>query len=198
MKWESLIAVFLLLSCNNSHSVNLKENTLFPLIFSPDGIFNLKEDGISLKLKKIEGVAYLAEWGKENLFKDSIQLFPDGNAQGYFVNDIGIYIIQGCGTGCSVVNIFLNEGSKSLYFENPLLISMKDSLIVYKGETEDSIVIIENLINNKRQKIGTTFLPQSYPGLIVDSIAVQSNKTLFLKWQDSDGHSVKSLLKYDY
>lgn len=201
MKWGRFIILFFLLSCNKvkNHSVGLKENTFFPLRFeSVDSIFRLKEKGISLRLEKIGDISYLAEWGgKENPYRDTIKILPDGNAQGYFEKDIGIYITQGCGTSCSFVNVFLMTDRKSLYFENPLIIKMNDSLIIYKGETEDSIIIIENLINKKQQKVGINLLPKAYPGLIVDSIAIQSNKTLFMQWKNREGSMTESYLIMD-
>ncbi|WP_367916110.1 hypothetical protein [Leadbetterella sp. DM7] len=201
MKRGCFIILFFLLSCNNveKHGTGLKENTFFPVRFEAvDSTFRLNEEGVSLKLEKIAYISYLAKWGgKENPYMDTIKILPDGNAQGYFEKDVGIYITQGCGTSCSFVNVFLMTDRKSLYFENPLIIKMKDSLIVYKGETEDSIIIIENLINKKQQKVGINLLPKAYPGLIVDSIAIQSNKTLFIQWKNREEAMTESYLIMD-
>lgn len=194
MKWAFVLTI-VSFSCGNveEETKSVKENKPFPIRFDKTGNFKFQDRTFSLRLTELTEPWYLANWGQNTKNQDTILLLPNGNAQGYYEENVGIIINQGCGTACSFVTIFLPNTTKTLRFQNSLLIQMKDSLIVFRRQ--DSTLIIQNFISKKQQKLDPSFFPSLYSGFLLDSISIHSNDTLFIEGQNRDGDKVQNHVK---
>lgn len=177
-------------SCGNSlEKKQIKEKTIELLnIDTSQNQIVINEEGIFLELSYLDSSRYLAKWGdgKMNFSKDTVLILSEGNAHATILQNKGIYIQQGCGSSCFFGYVLSLSNNEAMHYSYPLLVSLELDLIAYNGDDTENLVIVENFINHKRQKIKADFLPGIFPGHSIDSISFTTERKLFLNWLNSD------------
>lgn len=196
--------VCLFFSCNKKDKIAKNQSSPIKIVqpahSTGDTIYS-KNDTI-IRFAKVNNSAGMIHWGVrgkfENTSKDTIPF-------NYFNKDklkkIGDYYVfkDGCGSGCDYM--FLMEFSKGKTGRKvmfPLLESFKSNVIVYKGEKEEDLLVMENLNTGKqiyvKEDYNRNLRPQS---LAIDTLYFNKDKTLFVSWQGSDSSKKSKSFKID-
>jgi hypothetical protein len=192
-------------SCNKKEQSFSESNNnpkiVHETVYSKGDTIYSKNDTI-VRFVKTNNNAGIFYWGIKNKFENKSK---DTVAYNYFnrekLKKIENYSVfkDGCGSGCEYM--FLMEFSKGKTGRKvmfPLLESFKSNIIVYKGESEDDLLVIENLNTGKQVHIKEDYNKNLRPQtLAIDTIYLKDVKTLFVSWQGSDSSKKSKSFKID-
>lgn len=189
-----LSLAILLFSCNNSKNKTNPKKQISNTTKNVDTIIN-KNDTL-VYIEKISTNASIFHWGINGKFnkisKDTIP-FSYLNKDKIEFKDDYIYIIDGCGSGCEYIYImsFKTDRKDFLRFY-PLFFDTKKHIVVYKNEDENNLITVENILNNKTLNIVEDYNKHLRPpSIAIDSIYVENNNKIFVKWQNLKQRSVE-------
>lgn len=146
------------------------------------------KNDVVLKTSYLDNHLVVLNWGVKNQFmnqsKDTLSWVSDLKES---VKRIGNYLIfsNSCGSGCNYSYLMkLEENDVARLIMYPVFINEQANVIVYKGEDEDVLLIIENLETGKKSILRDKYdLTKRPPVLAIDSVFIKG-QNLIVRWYD--------------
>ena len=160
-----------------------------------------KNDTI-ITFTKVNGNVGKFHWGVRNKFentsKDTIPFNYFNRNQLKKMGDYSVFK-DGCGSGCDYMFVMeFSKGKAGRLLMYPLLEAFKSNIIVYKGDDENDLLVVENLNTGKQQHIKEDYNKNLRPQtLAIDTLYLKDNEILFVKWQGSDSSKKNKSFKIE-
>lgn len=171
-------------SCQNSN----KDVKTYSLRNSNSELIDIYiENDTFVKVAKVGNSASVFHWGVKNKFEnkglDTVPFSYLNKNKLKFKNGY-IFFIDGCGSGCNYIYLMkLNKNDKGILRMYPLLTKIESDIIIYKGEDERNLLVVENLKNNITTKIVEDYDKSFRPlSLAIDTLYFDTSNKLVVKW----------------
>ncbi len=176
-----------------------KNNNTQPRISTqPDTILKrdrlVTNDGKHILLLYLSDSTCLIKWGQSAKLlytSDTLHVLGSGNLNIAETEKNSILLKQSCGTCCQVGFILSISPPKCMKYLFFIASDLKNNLVAYISESDNSFITVENFITGEKQIINETNLcPAAFKGECIDSVSL-ANKQLFIKWQGNKWNHTK-------